>query len=191
MSTLRALSTASSRRCPDVSRLAFKTATGCPVMGPALAFKSPTLAQAAGYASIAGQAEVDAIHMGKGVYPVPDATGANVCPHALAAAARAATATAENLAKEKSSSTKATRTTPHTTEATSKTPSSFNYAAFYNNELEKKHQDQSYRYFNNINRLAHKFPVAHTSSVQEEVTVWCSNDYLGMGKNPVVLDTMQ
>jgi 5-aminolevulinate synthase len=67
----------------------------------------------------------------------------------------------------------------------------FNYEGFYANELDKKHQDKSYRYFNNINRLAAKFPVAHTSNVKEEVEVWCANDYLGMGNNPVVLETMQ
>lgn len=51
--------------------------------------------------------------------------------------------------------------------------------------------DRSYRYFNNINRLAAKFPVAHTANTKDEVDVWCSNDYLGMGRNPVVLNTMK
>uniref|UniRef100_A0A1D1XD35 5-aminolevulinic acid synthase n=1 Tax=Anthurium amnicola TaxID=1678845 RepID=A0A1D1XD35_9ARAE len=67
----------------------------------------------------------------------------------------------------------------------------FDYETLYHSELEKKHQDKSYRYFNNINRLAKQFPKAHTANLQEEVTVWCSNDYLGMGRNPLVLDTMQ
>ncbi|KAL4928708.1 5-aminolevulinic acid synthase HemA [Aspergillus undulatus] len=66
----------------------------------------------------------------------------------------------------------------------------FDYNAFYNAELEKKHADKSYRYFNNINRLAKEFPRAHTASQEEKVTVWCSNDYLGMGRNPEVLATM-
>ncbi|CAG8887373.1 unnamed protein product [Penicillium nalgiovense] len=66
----------------------------------------------------------------------------------------------------------------------------FNYGNFYNVELEKKHKDKSYRYFNNINRLAKEFPRAHTASAEERVTVWCSNDYLGMGRNPQVLDSM-
>ena len=44
------------------------------------------------------------------------------------------------------------------------------------------------QYFNNINRLAGRYPVAHTADKAEEVTVWCSNDYLGMGRNPVVLE---
>ena len=67
----------------------------------------------------------------------------------------------------------------------------FDYESFYNHELEKKHKDNSYRYFNNINRLAQKFPRAHTSRVEDEVTVWCANDYLGMGRNPVLTETMK
>ncbi|KAJ5562535.1 Aminotransferase class I/classII [Penicillium sp. DV-2018c] len=66
----------------------------------------------------------------------------------------------------------------------------FDYDGFYNVELEKKHKDKSYRYFNNINRLAKEFPRAHTASAEERVTVWCSNDYLGMGRNPHVLNSM-
>ena len=38
-----------------------------------------------------------------------------------------------------------------------------------------------------MNRLAAKFPVAHTADKAEEVTVHCSNDYLGMGRHPVTL----
>ena len=66
----------------------------------------------------------------------------------------------------------------------------FDYESFYNNELEKKHKDKSYRYFNNINRLAQEFPRAHMAEKNEKVTVWCSNDYLGMGRNTHVLKTM-
>jgi 5-aminolevulinate synthase len=68
--------------------------------------------------------------------------------------------------------------------------SKFDYHGFYHNELEKKHKDKSYRYFNNINRLAQEFPRAHMAARDERVTVWCSNDYLGMGRNPEVLKTM-
>ncbi|KAG9239744.1 mitochondrial putative 5-aminolevulinate synthase [Amylocarpus encephaloides] len=66
----------------------------------------------------------------------------------------------------------------------------FDYEGFYNAELDKKHKDKSYRYFNNINRLAKEFPRAHMSNKAEKVTVWCSNDYLGMGRNPQVLKAM-
>lgn len=66
----------------------------------------------------------------------------------------------------------------------------FDYEGYYNGELEKKHKDKSYRYFNNINRLAQEFPRAHMATKEDRVTVWCSNDYLGMGRNPQVLKKM-
>ncbi|KAI9225439.1 MAG: pyridoxal phosphate-dependent transferase [Piptocephalis tieghemiana] len=66
----------------------------------------------------------------------------------------------------------------------------FDYEGAYGVELERKHRDASYRYFNNINRLAPSFPRAHTANPKEEVTVWCSNDYLGMSRHPVVHDAM-
>ena len=66
----------------------------------------------------------------------------------------------------------------------------FDYEAFYSAELDKKHEDKSYRYFNNINRLAKEFPRAHMATPEDKVTVWCSNDYLGMGRNPRVLASM-
>ncbi|KAK7735904.1 mitochondrial 5-aminolevulinate synthase [Cytospora paraplurivora] len=66
----------------------------------------------------------------------------------------------------------------------------FDYESFYNAELEKKHKDKSYRYFNNINRLAKGFPRAHTATKEHQVTVWCANDYLGMGRNEKVLRAM-
>ncbi|KAI4744427.1 tetrapyrrole biosynthesis, 5-aminolevulinic acid synthase [Aureobasidium sp. EXF-12298] len=68
--------------------------------------------------------------------------------------------------------------------------SRFDYDSFYQTELDKKHKDKSYRYFNNINRLAKEFPRAHKDTPEDKVTVWCSNDYLGMGRNPQVLKKM-
>jgi 5-aminolevulinate synthase len=67
---------------------------------------------------------------------------------------------------------------------------SFDYEDCFGKEIEKKHRDKSYRYFNNINRLAEQFPKAHTAN-GEKVTVWCSNDYLGMSKHPLVVDSMK
>ncbi|RKP08038.1 pyridoxal phosphate-dependent transferase [Thamnocephalis sphaerospora] len=81
-----------------------------------------------------------------------------------------------------------------TAPVTADTPSSnntFDYEGLYGDELNKKHQDKSYRYFNNINRLAQQFPRAHTANVEDKVTVWCSNDYLGMSKHPIVVDAMK
>lgn len=69
--------------------------------------------------------------------------------------------------------------------------SGFDYNGFWSNEIEKKRSDKSYRYFNNINRLAHEFPRAHRTNEDKKVTVWCSNDYLGMGRNEYTLEEMK
>ncbi|KAF8639824.1 hypothetical protein AX17_001080 [Amanita inopinata Kibby_2008] len=203
--TLRSLSTATSARFPSLSALT-ERATKCPVMGPALNVRSKEIV--AGYASFAASTDVDRIHKEKGIFP-PAGASIEMCPHA--SAARAAARMAEDLAvaagKAKSHAGKIAKDEsagcpfhlkekPLTASAFAKgaakprTLVGFNYEEFYQNELEKKHQDKSYRYFNNINRLAAKFPIAHTSDVKDEVEVWCANDYLGMGNNPVVLETM-
>ena len=165
-------------------------------MGPALAARSAQIASqhSRGYASVAGAADIQNIHAREGVFPpshpvVPgNAAGIEKCPHA--AAARRAAEIAQALAEAKD---RKVAVAPEVNKAkeTEAQKDFYNYDAFYAEELDKKHKDKSYRYFNNINRLAAKFPVAHTGTVEEEVTVWCANDYLGMGKNPVVLDTMQ
>lgn len=68
---------------------------------------------------------------------------------------------------------------------------SFDFVGFMDNELKQKRVDKSYRFFNNINRLAQEFPKAHRSNEADKVTVWCSNDYLGMGKNERTLNEMK
>jgi 5-aminolevulinate synthase len=160
-------------------------------MGPALKVRSNQIV--AGYASVAGNIDHHNMDPGKGI---------EQCPHA--SAARAAARMAEDLAaaaraKEKENKAKGASACPFhkmAAEAAANKPvapaaGKFDYEEFYVKELDKKHQDKSYRYFNNINRLAAKFPVAHTGNVNDQVEVWCANDYLGMGNNPVVLETMQ
>ncbi|GAA3437855.1 5-aminolevulinate synthase [Kutzneria kofuensis] len=50
------------------------------------------------------------------------------------------------------------------------------------------------RDFLEVGRHAGRFPAATTSGRQDEdgeISVWCSNDYLGMGQNPSVLEAMK
>lgn len=198
-STLRTLCTSASVRYPTLSQLT-ERATKCPVMGPALSVRSKQIAQTAGYASVAGNAEMQRMHTThEGIFsaqgaPSTAAAGMDKCPHASAARRAAELAQAMADAKQaKAAPVAATCPFAHQAEAKKSTTATdkFDYESFYATELEKKHKDKSYRYFNNINRLANKFPVAHTGATEEEVTVWCANDYLGMGKNPVVLETIQ
>lgn len=67
----------------------------------------------------------------------------------------------------------------------------FDYNGFLNEELDKKINDKSYRYFNSINRLAKEYPLAHRKDPRDKVTVWCSNDYLALSKNKEICEKMK
>ena len=70
--------------------------------------------------------------------------------------------------------------------------SHFDYDQFFMGEIEKKKNDDTYRIFKKVNRLAESFPHARDFSCStrgKDVTVWCSNDYLAMSRHPEVLRT--
>ncbi|KAK7204369.1 pyridoxal phosphate-dependent transferase [Myxozyma melibiosi] len=164
--TLKALSASSGLK---------SAAKECPVMGPAMAARqysssTPPRAFHESAPTKANETSLESVHAKVGVFD----TSKGICEHGLAAMKVAAQATSPE---------------PVVSEACEKSDK-FNYEQFYHAELTKKHNDKSYRYFNNINRLAREFPKAHTHSETDRVTVWCSNDYLGMSKNKHVLKTM-
>ena len=66
------------------------------------------------------------------------------------------------------------------------------YERFFADRIETLKAEGRYRSFAELARHAGDFPLAtnHGADVPHDVTVWCSNDYLGMGQNPILLDAM-
>jgi 5-aminolevulinate synthase len=73
-----------------------------------------------------------------------------------------------------------------------------NYESFFRHELDTLRSQGNYRVFANLQRevgnpgrARHRHPGAIDGvDPRREVTVWCSNDYLGMGQHPAVLGAM-
>jgi 5-aminolevulinate synthase len=79
------------------------------------------------------------------------------------------------------------------------------YEDFFDRHLDDLKRDGRYREFKTMTRRAGQFPVAKQQSSTfgasqedpnssreklQDITVWCSNDYMGMGQHPVVIDAM-
>lgn len=67
------------------------------------------------------------------------------------------------------------------------------YNAAFEAAVDKVRSEGRYRVFANLKRHQGQFPRAtwiRDDGSEQAVTVWCSNDYLGQGQNPVVLKAM-
>ena len=67
------------------------------------------------------------------------------------------------------------------------------YELFFKNSINKLKTEGRYRVFAELERHVGDFPHAtHYQGKQtDKITVWCSNDYLGMGQNPEVISAMK
>ena len=66
------------------------------------------------------------------------------------------------------------------------------YQSFFTSALDRLQSERRYRVFADIERKAGQFPQAiwHSPEGPRPITVWCSNDYLGMGQNRDVTRAM-
>ena len=65
------------------------------------------------------------------------------------------------------------------------------YESFFKLRLDVLRGEGRYRVFADLERRCGRFPRAYDHRIGAEVTVWCSNDYLGMGQHPAVLAAIE
>ena len=68
------------------------------------------------------------------------------------------------------------------------------YNRIFADRIEDLKTEGRYRHFAPLERIPGRFPEATYTAAngsQKQVTLWCSNDYLGMGQNPVVMTAMK
>ncbi|XP_010730699.2 5-aminolevulinate synthase, erythroid-specific, mitochondrial isoform X2 [Larimichthys crocea] len=87
------------------------------------------------------------------------------------------------------------RARPEVQEDVKEVGPSYDYDRFFIEKIAEKKKDHTYRVFKTVNRSAEIFPFAEDYSINgreaSQVSVWCSNDYLGMSRHPRVLSAIR
>ena len=67
------------------------------------------------------------------------------------------------------------------------------FDALFQSQLDALKAEGNYRIFAELERKSGQFPraISHSENTPDQVTVWCSNDYLGMGQHPTVTGAMK
>ncbi len=67
------------------------------------------------------------------------------------------------------------------------------YNAFFQGAVDALKDEKRYRVFADLERVVGRFPRAiwRKDGAEKEITIWCSNDYLGMGQHPKVIEALQ
>src|SRR5437870_4194039 len=67
------------------------------------------------------------------------------------------------------------------------------YDRIFRSAIERLHEEGRYRVFIDVLRTRGQYPNARCfgGNGPKPITVWCSNDYLGMGQHPVVVQAME
>ena len=67
------------------------------------------------------------------------------------------------------------------------------YKKFFFDSINDLKKIGEYRIFKDISRVSGSFPLAKNNNLEKNngIVVWCSNDYLGMGQHPFVLEAIE
>ena len=64
------------------------------------------------------------------------------------------------------------------------------YDAIFTESIDRLKAAGNYREFTDLERHAGEYPRATNHSIGRKITIWCNNDYLGMGQHPDVTDAI-
>ena len=67
------------------------------------------------------------------------------------------------------------------------------YKKFFFDSIADLKKNGEYRIFKDIDRVSGSFPLAKNNNLKKnnDIIVWCSNDYLGMGQHPFVIEAIE